>query len=202
MQLLPVGQLAYNNATTKTTSVLSFFTNYDYYLVTTQESKEFAKIAQKTSIKVIQMRTLHNKLQKDIRFLSHCAAHYYNKRKSKSPIFLEGDKIYLLQKNIKMKQLSKKLDYTKLGPFKVKAVKGFLNYKLKLLLQMKIHPVFYVMYFEPADNNTPLETNLPKIDLDNQEIKYKVKAILDQQEVNGQPRFLIKWRGYSHSNNI
>ena len=132
MQLLPIGQLAYNSATTKTTLVLPFFANYGYHLMTMWESRKFAKIAQKASIKVIQMRTLHDELQKDIQFLSHCIVHYYNKRKSRSPTFSEGDKVYLLQKIIKTKQPSKKLDYTKLGPFKVKAVKKPLNYELKL----------------------------------------------------------------------
>ena len=66
---------------------------------------------------------------------------------------------------------------------------------------MKIHPVFHIMYLEPVDNNIPLETNPPRIESDNQEIKYKVEAILDQQEVDGQPRYLIKWRGYPYSNN-
>ena len=114
---------------------------------------------------------------------------------------MEKDKVYLLQKNIKTKQPSKKFDYIKLGPFKVKAVKGPLNYELELLPQMKIHPVFHVMYLEPANNNIPFETNPPEINPNNQEIKYEVKAILDQQEVDGQPRYLIKWRGYSHSDN-
>ena len=169
--------------------------------MTTQESKKFAKIAQKASIKIIQMQTLHDKFQKNIQFLNHHAVYYYNKRRSKSPTFSKGDEVYLLQKNIKMKQPSKKLDYTKLRLFKVKAVKRPLNYELELLPQMKIYLVFHVMYLEPANNNIQLKTNLPKIDPDNQEIEYKVKAILDQQEVNGQPRYLIKWRGYLHSDN-
>ena len=62
VQLLSVSQLAYNSATTKTTSVLPFFANYGYHPVTTRESRSFAEIAQKASIKVIQMRILHNKL--------------------------------------------------------------------------------------------------------------------------------------------
>ena len=192
MQLLPVGQLIYNPAITKIISILPFFANYNYHLVTMRESKRFAKIAQKTSIKLIQMRTLHDKLQKDIQFLSHCAAHYYNKRKSRSPTFSEEDKVYLLQKNIKTKQPSKNLDYTKLRSFKVKAVKRFLNYELKLPLQMKIHMVFHIMYFESANNDTPLKTNSPGIDPDNQEIEYKIAAILNQQKVNGQSGYLIK----------
>ena len=57
---------------------------------------------------------------------------------------------------------------------------------------MKTYLVFHVMYFEPAKNNTSLKTNLPGINLDNQKIKYEVKAILDQQKVDSQPRYLIK----------
>ena len=57
------------------------------------------------------------------------------------------------------------------------------------------------MYFEPANSNIFLKTNPLEIDSDNQEIKYKIKAILDQQEINDQPKYLIKWKGYPHSNN-
>ena len=105
---------------------------------------------------------------------------------------MEGDKVYLLQKNIKIKRPSKKLDYIKLEPFKVKTVKRPLNYELELPPQMKIYPVFHIMYLEPANNNALLKTNLPGIDPDNQKIEYKIKAILDQQEVDSQPRYLIK----------
>ena len=147
------------------------------------------------------MQTLYDELQKNIQFLSYCAAHYYNMRKNKSFTFSEGNKAYLLQKNIKTKQPSKKLDYIKLGPFKMEAVKKPLNYELELPSQMKIHSAFHVMYFESADNNISLEINLPGIDLDNQKIEYEVKAILDQQEIDGQPKYLIKWKSYPHSNN-
>jgi len=42
----------------------------------------------------------------------------------------EGDKVYLLIKNIKGKRLSKKLDYIKVGLFSIKKAKGLINYKL------------------------------------------------------------------------
>ena len=57
---------------------------------------------------------------------------------------------------------------------------------------MKIYPVFYIIYLEPANNNILLKINLPKIDPDNQKIEYKVETILDQQKVDNQPRYLIK----------
>ena len=40
----------------------------------------------------------------------------------------EEDKVYLLQRNIKTKQLSNKLDYKKLKLFKITEVKGLVNY--------------------------------------------------------------------------
>ena len=57
---------------------------------------------------------------------------YYNKYKVKEPPLKEGDKVYLLKRYIRTKKLSNKLNFKKLGPFKVKRRILTLNYKLKL----------------------------------------------------------------------
>jgi len=44
---------------------------------------------------------------------------YYNTKISKGPDLKEGDKVWLLYKNFKSWRLSKKLDYIRLGPFKI-----------------------------------------------------------------------------------
>ena len=44
---------------------------------------------------------------------------YYDKKRSEGLALKEGDKVWLLYKNFKSRQLSKKLDYIKLGPFKI-----------------------------------------------------------------------------------
>jgi len=44
---------------------------------------------------------------------------YYNAKRSKGPDLKEGDKVWLLYKNFKSRQPSKKLDYIRLGPFKI-----------------------------------------------------------------------------------
>jgi hypothetical protein len=62
----------------------------------------------------------------------------------------EGDKVYLLQKNIATKRLSDKLDYKKLGLFKIAKIKSLVNYCLKLPKTIKIYPVFYVSLLELA----------------------------------------------------
>ena len=62
----------------------------------------------------------------------------------------------------------------------MKAVKRLLNYELKLSPQMIIYLVYYIMYLKLINNNISLKTNLSKINLDNQKIENKIKALLDQ----------------------
>ena len=69
----------------------------------------------------------------DIVFLRVRMAKYYNSKKTKGPVLKEGDKMYLLRRNIKTMRLSRKLDYTKLGLFRIKKVLGKDNYELDLL---------------------------------------------------------------------
>jgi hypothetical protein len=58
--------------------------------------------------------------------------------------------MFLLQQNIKTKRPSEKLDYRKLGPFKIRKKLGKLSYKLKLLKTMQIHSIFHVSLLEKA----------------------------------------------------
>jgi hypothetical protein len=58
---------------------------------------------------------------------------YYNKKRLKGLTLLKRDLVYLLQKNIKTKRLSMKLDHIKLNLYKIQKVLGPLIYKLKLL---------------------------------------------------------------------
>jgi hypothetical protein len=64
--------------------------------------------------------------------------------------FKEGDKVYLLQVNLRTKKLSNKLNSLRVGLFKVLAKTRPVNYKLKLLALIKIHLVFYVKLLELA----------------------------------------------------
>jgi hypothetical protein len=78
------------------------------------------------------MKNLHKELLQDIKFIINKSIMYYNKKRLKGPTLLEGDLVYLLQKNIKIKQLSSKLDYIKLSLFKIQKVLDLLTYRLKL----------------------------------------------------------------------
>jgi len=61
--------------------------------------------------------------------------------------------VWLLYKNFKSRQLSKKLDYIKIGLFKIAEKILKVMYKLDLLVKMKIYLVQYIVMLEPAYRN-------------------------------------------------
>ena len=73
---------------------------------------------------------------------------YYNQKRSKGPDLKEGDKIQLLHKNSKSRCLSKKLDYVKLGLYKIKEKLSEVIYRLNLLVKIKIYLVQYIAMLE------------------------------------------------------
>jgi hypothetical protein len=44
---------------------------------------------------------------------------YYNKHRLEGPRQERGDKVYLVSRNLQTKRPSKKLDFKKIGPFKI-----------------------------------------------------------------------------------
>ena len=111
------------------------------------------------------------------------------------PLLKEGDKVYLLTKNLRIKRQTKKLDYVKVGPFLVNKVVRLVNYRLVLLPDVRIYPVFYISKLEPVDAKTPYQESFyfePEV-----ENEFEVKKILDKK---GQ-RYLIKQKGYDESEN-
>ena len=81
---------------------------------------------------------------------------YYNRKRVKGLTLLKGDLVYLLRKNIKTKRLSNKLDFTRLGLFKIKREIKDISIELELLRTIKIYLVFYVLLLEKAPKNTKL----------------------------------------------
>ena len=94
------------------------------------------------------------------------------------PTLKEENKVYLLRRNIKTKRLSDKLDYKKLGPFRIEKVLGPMNYKLTLPKIMNIYPIFYISFLELAPSGAPAAP-ITEINPINPNAEYKIKAILD-----------------------
>ena len=112
-----------------------------------------------------------------------------------APQLKEGDKVYLLTKNLKTRKKSKKLDHVKIESFFIKEVKKSVNYELDLPKDAKVFLVFHISLLEPADPNTSIQKTFhyhPQ-----KENRFEIERILEEK---GQ-RYLVKWKKYSTTEN-
>ena len=191
---LPMAQLALNNQISATTGVSPFYANFGKHPNLFMEPRLQHPNADKAMITSDALKKLHEQLRQKI--LSSQDGLRNSRQKSKpDPQLKEGDKVYLLTKNLRSQRTTRKLDHVKVGPFLISEVRGPVNYKLQLPDDAKIHPVFHISLLEPADPETPLQTTFHFQTEENDE--FEVEEILEQR---GQ-RYLVKWKGYPHSDN-
>ena len=81
---------------------------------------------------------------------------------------------------MKIKRLNRKLDYIRVGPFRIKAIKKPINYQLDLLADTKIFLTFYISLLEKANNNKPIIITFG-YEL-KEENTFKIKKILDKND--------------------
>ena len=124
--------------------------NYGFQPQAYRYPRDNAIIAEKAQVKVEDLKKLHEHLQQDLSFVQSRMQYYANQKRIEGPTFKEGDKVYLVRRNIKTKRPSDKLDYKKLGPFLISEVILKTNYRLSLPETMRIHPVFYISLLELA----------------------------------------------------
>jgi len=93
---------------------------------------------------------LYKNLYKTAKLVQKRIRKYYNFKKSKGLDLKEGDKVWLLHKNFKLRWLSKKLDYIKIGLFKITEKILEVIYRLNLLTKIKIYLVQHIIMLELA----------------------------------------------------
>jgi len=84
---------------------------------------------------------LHKNLYKLVKLIQERIRKYYNLKKFKGLDLKGGDKVWLLYRNFKSRRLSKKLDYIKIGLFKIVVKILEVIYRLDLPAKMKIYLV-------------------------------------------------------------
>jgi hypothetical protein len=200
VQILPMAQFAYNSAMTETTKVSPFFANHGYQPEAYREPRKDETRAEQATLEVEKLKTFQQQLATDIQFLNERSAAYANKKRSMEPTLTEGDKVYLLRKHIKTQRPSTKLDFKKLGPFRILDKISSVNYRLQLPRESRLHPVFHISLLEPAKGTTPIATDT-ELQPENEPDVYEVEKILDRRLVGKQEQYLIKWQGYKPTDN-
>ena len=109
---------------------------------------------------------------------------YYNQKRSKGLDLKEGDKVQLLYKNFKSRHLSKKLDYIKLGLYKIKEKLLKVTYKLDLLVKIKIYLVQHIAMLELAIGKIKPLVYKMEIYRGQEEDKQDIQKIISYNKIN------------------
>ena len=148
------------------------------------------------------MHKLHKGLWTDIEFLLHCLAFYYNQHYAKALMLKRVNRVYLLQKNIKITRSSNKLNHVKIKPFKIIRDIKEISFKLKLSEEMwQKHLVFHVFLLELALKQVPVLIKISDNYLIKQKEWYEIKWVLQHKDINHQCHYLVKWKEYSKLEN-
>lgn len=193
---LPTAQLAYNSAIQESTKQSPAYANYGFNPEIFRTPREGPDTEQAV-LDAEELKRLHQQMRNELEFVQTRMRKYHNQKRLKGPIFREGSMVYLLRRNISTTRPSDKLDYKKLGPFKVKRKVSEVNYELLLPTTMKIHPVFHISLLEKAPDKAKAQ-RAQRFEVE-PEKEYLVDKIMGMKMENGQPLYLVKWTGYDHS---
>src|SRR4051812_37122333 len=116
---------------------------------------------------------------------------YYNRKRSKGLDLKEGDRVFLLTKFLRIKRLSKKLDFKRVRPFRIIKKIANSNYKLSLLNTIKVRSkVFYISLLELILVSVRLEISARLEDEEKEE--YEVEEIRDSRLYENKLQYLVK----------
>lgn len=116
--------------------------------------------------------------------------------------FEVGDMVWLDAKPIQIKGVCK-LTARKLGPYKVTKQISPLNYKLELLTDLCVHPVFHIdrlLSWKGNEVNGILPPPPEPVEVEGEE-EYEVDEVLDSKLIGKALKYLVKWKDYGEGNN-
>jgi len=207
-ELLPLAEFAYNNVSQESTKMSPFYANYGFnprFVSEIQVQAEHAAPAAKDF--ALHLHEVHDRLVENVKHAQNYQARYYD-TKHKPIEFEPGNMVWLNASNISTSRPSKKLDWKRLGPFRIVKRIGLQAYKLDLPPTMRhMHDTFHVSLLDPV-KLTPLVPDphgLPPAPpalyvKDNHEY-FEIEDILDSKREGRRLYYLIKWKGYPDSEN-
>jgi hypothetical protein len=193
--LLPLAEFAYNNSVHRSTGVSPFFVTYGFHprFDDFSTASDFASVDSWTQA----LAEGHKKIQDQLQKAQDIYKRFADEHRSEHS-FKAGDMVWLSTINIRTTRPSKKLDFRRLGPFKILDQVGKVSFRLQLPPSMKIHNVFHASLLEPAVSN-PFSNRVipppPVVEVDGQD-EYEVEEILDSRSYRRHGQYLVKWKGY------
>ena len=185
--LLPMAQMAYNTSKHSTTGVTPYFANYGREMRLPGQPRFEQPVNPTAEQKVQEMNALYFFLKTEIINQNKLTTNYFNEKHLKGPDFKKGGKVYLSTKNIQTTRPAKKFDHLRIGPFEIEEKISKVNFRLKLLKTIRIHPVFHISLLEPAPQNARTQE---EITLEDE--TYEVEKIVAERQTEGGTLYLVK----------
>ena len=140
------------------------------------------------------MENLHQTLREQRTTAQLRQKENYDKYRKPDSNLKSGDLVWLLPRNVKTTRPSKKLDYKKMGPFKIIKNVGTSSYKLDLPVSMTIHHTFHLPLLAPYEDNqfpSQIQTPPPPIKIE-REPEFELEDIIDSRLHRNKLQYRIK----------
>jgi Integrase zinc binding domain/Chromo (CHRromatin Organisation MOdifier) domain/Integrase core domain len=200
-ELLPLAEFSYNNAQHASTLMSPFFANYGVNpRFSLQVSNDPSQNPAAEDL-VARLKTIHQQLKENLTAAQTKYKEFHDVHVKEAPPFAVGDLVWLSRRNITTTRPSTKLDFKRLGPYKILDVVGEskMAFKLDLPRSMKIHPVFHASLLDPHHANTiPGRTQPPPPPVTVEDaLEYEVKEVLDSRIRHNKLEYFVDWVGYA-----
>uniref|UniRef100_A0A0W0F642 Putative reverse transcriptase-rnase h-integrase n=1 Tax=Moniliophthora roreri TaxID=221103 RepID=A0A0W0F642_MONRR len=198
-EYLPLAEFTHNNQTHSVLKKSPFFMMMGYH------PHPLPTVFEKTTIPSVEERLQELKrIREETASLLELARQQMIRReKQKLDTFEGGQKVWLEAKNLATGYPSKKLAPKREGPFKILEVLGPVTYRLELLHQWKIHPVFHAALLSPfkqTEAHGPSFTEPPPDLIEGFE-EYEVEAVVGHRLKKRPREFLVSYTRYDSSHN-
>ena len=200
VDFLYLAEFAYNNSVHSSTGYSPFFANTGSHPRWTMTEHPGVPINRAVEDRLSCLQEIHATILHNLRDAQSTYKRIADRhRLDSSETFQVGDRVWLLQHNIKTTRPCGKLDYQRFGPYEITGKISDVAFRLHLPPHMHLHPVFHVSLLEPyTTSSIPgcLTTPPPPVEfLEGPE--FEVAAILDSKIVRNKLYYLVDWLGYT-----